>query len=66
MLTFLKNAIMFLMTDKDFLNMIISILEVLSKSTANNIDDELLNNLRNESEKMSGNKLNTYKNIEKE
>lgn len=64
MADFFKKMIMYLMTDKDFLNMISSILEVFVKDTSNKIDDQLIDLLKNEADKMPGSSLKSYKDRE--
>ena len=60
-ISFLKNTLFRLLTDKVFLEAIIPILELISKSTKNNIDDTCIKLLKDEAEKMIGEPLITYK-----
>lgn len=57
----LKYVLFSILTDKVFLEAIIPILEVISKSTKNNIDDTLITLLKDEAEKMIGSPLKLYK-----
>jgi hypothetical protein len=57
---YFKKLFLSAITDKVFLESIIPILENLSKSTKNNIDDTLINLLKKEIENMSGDSLYSY------